>query len=40
MTKENPKKPEQNVWGLFGKVAGFIGALVVGSIFIDGMGKK
>ena len=40
MTKEQPKKPEQKVWDVFAKAAAFIGALVVGSIFLDGVHKK
>lgn len=40
MTKEQSKKPEQNVWDLLVKAAAFLGAVVVGSIFLDKVGKK
>lgn len=40
MTEKKKPTPEQNVWGLFGKVAAFIGGLVVGSIMLGDVGKK
>lgn len=40
MKEAKKPTPEQNIWGLFGKVASFIGGVVVGSLFIGDIGKK
>lgn len=40
MTEKRKKTPEQNVWGLFGKIAAFVGGLVVGSLVIGEIGGK
>ncbi len=38
--KEQAKTPEKNMWGLFGKVAAFIGGVVLGSVIAGDISGK